>query len=127
MDNHAGGITTREPAFIKKYEEFPSIEALIKTFENMCDRSLDSNGTIRVLQSPPYVGRSINLFSRVKVYSYNSVRNNNKSLAFTANILRTTGHEVELCIRNFLRVWKADQLARVEQLIPCVPACLQCY
>ncbi|EKJ69460.1 hypothetical protein FPSE_10360 [Fusarium pseudograminearum CS3096] len=118
VDGFAGGAMKKDdPAFIKKEEEMPSIEALIKTFEKMCDRSIDSTGLIRMHQSPLYVGCSKHLFSRTSVYGHESVRHINKPLGLTISILRKLGHRVQLTIGNVVRVWKADQLPKAEQLV----------
>ncbi|KAJ4011533.1 hypothetical protein NW752_008539 [Fusarium irregulare] len=117
VDSFAGGNATAEPAFIKKDEEIPSIKALLKTFENMCDRSLDPAGTTRMLQSPLYVGCSKNLFERTKIYTRDSLRGMNKPMALTICILRMHKVKVDVCVGNVLRVWKEDQLPKAEQLV----------
>ncbi|KAF0641669.1 hypothetical protein FPSE5266_10360 [Fusarium pseudograminearum] len=118
VDGFAGGAMKKDdPAFIKKEEEIPSIEALIKTFEKMCDRSLYSTGLIRIHQSPLYVGCSKNLFNRTSDYGQESVRSINKPLGLTISILRKLGYRVQLIIGNVVRVWRADQLPKAEQLV----------
>ncbi|KAF4443977.1 hypothetical protein F53441_11272 [Fusarium austroafricanum] len=52
VDSHAGGSYTEKPAFIEKEDEIPRIEALIATYERMCDRSLGPTRSIRMMQSP---------------------------------------------------------------------------
>ncbi|KAF5543371.1 hypothetical protein FNAPI_9693 [Fusarium napiforme] len=124
IDSWAGGNATDEPAFIRDDDGVPAIQSLIKTFERMCDRTLDPDGRTHILQSPLYVGCSKHLSERLKVYNRNSLRSINKPLGLTLSILRKHGHTVELCIKNVLRVWKADQLARAEQLVASIAGSL---
>ncbi|CEI69191.1 hypothetical protein FVEN_g4053 [Fusarium venenatum] len=118
VDKHAAGEFVKDiPAFITRGEDIPSIEALIKTFEKMCDRSLDSTGLTRMLQSPLYVDCSTNLYNSVAVYGEDNVRNITRPLGHTVSILRKLGHKAELTIGNVVRVWKSDQLPKAEQLV----------
>ncbi|CCT70944.1 uncharacterized protein FFUJ_09029 [Fusarium fujikuroi IMI 58289] len=105
------------PLFIANEEELSRIQALISTFEGMCDRSLDPTGKVFGLQSPLYVGCSKNLYKRTRVYSGHSVKAINKPLGLTVSILRTHAKAPELVVECVLRILKDHQLPMAEQLV----------
>ncbi|KAM0224050.1 hypothetical protein ACHAQD_002415 [Fusarium lateritium] len=117
VDKHAGGFDTSDPIFITKEEEIPRIKALLKTFRSMCNHDLDPTGSVRMIQSPLYVGCSKNLAERTKRYSQTSLKGINKPLGLTLAILRRQKLPYTLHTRVVIRTWKKDQLPLAEQLI----------
>ncbi|KAL6912767.1 hypothetical protein ACHAPO_007272 [Fusarium lateritium] len=117
IDSYAGGNLTPKPIFIEKPEEVPRIRALIRTFRGMCDSSLDSTGTVRMLQSPLYVGCSKNLADRTAIYEKASLRSLNKPLGLTLCIMRKINKPLLVHVRNVIRIWEPTQLSIAEQLV----------
>ncbi|TVY63343.1 hypothetical protein Focb16_v014394 [Fusarium oxysporum f. sp. cubense] len=119
VDSHCGAQRDPNsgPCFIEKAEEVPRIKALIKTFEGMCDRSLDPTGRLYISQSPLYVGCSKDLNKRMRVYARHSVKGINKPLGLTVCILRKHNRSPELVTGCVLRILKKQQLAMAEQLV----------
>ncbi|KAF7538212.1 hypothetical protein G7Z17_g12689 [Cylindrodendrum hubeiense] len=103
--------------FIEKDSEVPSIEALASMFKRRCDRALDPTGLVRQVQSPLYVGCSIDLLSRTSCYLRKGLPNVNKPLALTVGVLAALDFPVSLSIQVALRVWTSDHLPLAEQLL----------
>ncbi|KAM0268932.1 hypothetical protein ACHAPA_004532 [Fusarium lateritium] len=117
VDKHAGGFDTSDPIFITKEEEIPRIKALLKTFRSICNHNLDPTGSVRMIQSPLYIGCSKNLTERTKRYSQTSLKGINKPLGLTLAILRRQKLPYTLHTRVVIQTWKKDQLPLAEQLI----------
>ncbi|EKJ68722.1 hypothetical protein FPSE_11100 [Fusarium pseudograminearum CS3096] len=117
VDSEAGGNPSPKPVFIEKDEEIPRIRALIDTFKKMCNRSLDATGTVRMLQSPLYVGCSKNLADRMSIYEKNSLKGMNKPLGLTVCIMRKLNKPLKLHVCNVIRIWEPTQLPIAEQLV----------
>ncbi|KAM0542124.1 hypothetical protein ACHAPJ_012949 [Fusarium lateritium] len=122
VDNYSGALQSTldkgDPIFIEKDDEIPSIKALINTYESMCDITLDPTESIRMRQSPLYVGCSKDLANRTKVYKNNgSLKGINKPLGLTVSVLKRLHIDVEMKVVAVLRTWKPNQLAMAEQLI----------
>ncbi|RKL47061.1 hypothetical protein BFJ72_g2798 [Fusarium proliferatum] len=119
IESHCGSqrVQNDGPMFIEKAEEVPRIRALIKTFEGMCDRSLDPTGRVNISQSPLYVGCSKDLNKRMAVYNNRNVKNINKPLALTVCILRKQNRGPELVSGCVLRILREQQLPMAEQLV----------
>ncbi|KAL5610208.1 hypothetical protein FOVSG1_004889 [Fusarium oxysporum f. sp. vasinfectum] len=87
------------PQSIQSDGEFSKIEGLISSFELRCDRQLDPTGKVRQVQSPLYVGCSIDLrerTSKYKLHSRGGLLSVNKPLCLVVNILSALEHPVEL-------------------------------
>ncbi|KAF5678767.1 hypothetical protein FCIRC_6381 [Fusarium circinatum] len=119
VESHSGSQRGQNsgPMFIEKAEEVPRIRALIKTFEAMCDRSLDPTGQVNISQSPLYVGCSKDLNKRMAVYANRNVRYINKPLGLTVCILRKHNRGPELVVGCVLRILRKEQLPMAEQLV----------
>ncbi|KAF5644480.1 hypothetical protein F52700_2479 [Fusarium sp. NRRL 52700] len=119
VDSHCGSQRGQNegPIFIEKAEEVPRIRALIRTFEGMCDRSLDPTGLVYISQSPLYVGCSMDLNKRMNVYNNRNVKYINKPLGLTISILRKHNRSPELVIGCVLRILRKQHLPMAEQLV----------
>ncbi|RBQ65845.1 hypothetical protein FVER14953_21763 [Fusarium verticillioides] len=119
IESHSGSSRGQNagPMFIEKAEEVPRIRALIKTFEGMCDRSLDPTGRVNISQSPLYVGCSKDLNKRMGVYKNRNVKSINKPLGLTVCILRKHNKGPELVTGCVLRILRKEQLPKAEQLV----------
>ncbi|PNP79518.1 hypothetical protein FNYG_07134 [Fusarium nygamai] len=119
IESHSGSSRGQNagPMFIEKAEEVPRIRALIKTFEGMCDRSLDPTGRVNISQSPLYVGCSKDLNKRMGVYKNSNVKSINKPLGLTVCILRKHNKGPELVTGCVLRILRKEQLPKAEQLV----------
>lgn len=103
--------------FIDKDSEVPSIEALASMFKGRCNRTLDPTGLVRQVQSPLYVGCSIDLLSRTSRYLRKGLVGVNKPLGLTVGVLAALDLPVSLSIHVALRVWRPDHLPLAEQLL----------
>lgn len=87
------------PQSIQSDGEVSKIEGLISSFELRCDRQLDPTGKVRQVQSPLYVGCSIDLRERTgkyKLHSRGGLLSVNKPLCLVVNILSALEYPVEL-------------------------------
>ncbi|KAI7760659.1 hypothetical protein LZL87_007871 [Fusarium oxysporum] len=117
------------PQSIQSDGEFSKIEGLISSFELRCDRQLDPTGKVRQLQSPLYVGCSIDLrerTSKYKLHSRGGLLNVNKPLCLVVNILSALDLHVELSVQVVVRTWEGIPLPVAERLITTV-ACSFVY
>ncbi|KIL95578.1 hypothetical protein FAVG1_00315 [Fusarium avenaceum] len=117
VDKWAECADISNPVFITKDEEIPRIRALVETFKKMCNPSLDPTKSVRMIQSPLYVGCSKNLADRTNRYSQKSLRGINKPLGLTLAILKRQNIRYTLHTRVVVRIWKKDQLPLAEQLV----------
>ncbi|QGI84960.1 hypothetical protein CEK25_011689 [Fusarium fujikuroi] len=117
------------PQSIQSDGEFSKIEGVISSFERRCDRQLDPAGKVRQLQSPLYVGCSIDLrerTSKYKLHSRGGLLNVNKPLCLVVNILSALDLNVELSVQVVVRTWEGIPLPVAERLITTV-ACSFVY
>lgn len=113
----APGSLPERARFIEKAGEVPSIEALASMFKGRCNRALDPTGLVRQVQSPLYVGCSIDLLSRTSCYLRKGLVGLNKPLGLTVGVLAALDLPVSLTIQVALRVWRPDHLPLAEQLL----------
>ncbi|KAI1047162.1 hypothetical protein LB505_013077 [Fusarium chuoi] len=126
VDNSSGAQIDKDtgPMFIEKEEELWRVRALIKTFEGMCDRSLDPSGTTHSSQSPLYVGCSKKLKQRTQVYNNWNVKGINKPLGLTVSILRKLNKPPDLVLGCVCRIVKKEHLPKAEQLVTTIAGSL---
>ncbi|CAM1510647.1 Fc.00g009820.m01.CDS01 [Cosmosporella sp. VM-42] len=101
--------------FLEQDSELESIRALAFSFSRRCNTSLDPSEDIRQIQSPIYVGCSIDLKTRTSRYA--NASNVNKPLSLTMSILTALNYPVKPIVQIALRIWEQDQLPLAEQLI----------
>ncbi|CAJ0552183.1 Ff.00g061620.m01.CDS01 [Fusarium sp. VM40] len=100
--------------FIKKNGE-KSIQELVTSFKRRVT-NLDTTNTVRQIQSPLYVGCSIDLNTRVNNY-YRNLRDTNKPLCLTVSVLEALNLKMDIIIKIALRTWKDEQLPLAERLV----------
>ncbi|RSL83119.1 hypothetical protein CEP52_016798 [Fusarium oligoseptatum] len=118
------GHPTALPKWITKDEELPRFEALLRTYERMCDESLDPTEQVRMRQSPLYVGCSKDLRSRTMHYGRDSLHGVNRYLGLTIEILAQASLSVVAHARPVLLIWEKHQLPIAEQLVTTIAGSL---
>ncbi|WAO92422.1 Hypothetical protein NCS54_00993100 [Fusarium falciforme] len=123
-DKFKPGHSTTLPKWVTKDDELPRFDALLRTYERMCDEELDPTGLVRMRQSPLYVGCSKDLRKRMRMYNRKSLKGTNRHLGLTIDVLAQISLSVVVHVRPVLLIWKKDQLPLAEQLITTIAGSL---
>lgn len=103
--------------FIRQDSEVPSVRALASGLLKRCAVTLDPTERVRQVQSPLYVGCSVDLRSRMSKYNRPRLIDMNKPMALTVNIMEALERPLKLSVNVALRIWDLGQLPLAEQLI----------
>ncbi|KAM0228109.1 hypothetical protein ACHAP5_012030 [Fusarium lateritium] len=101
--------------FLNGEHDEKSIEELIASFKRR-ETNLDSTNAVRQIQSPLYVGSSLDLNKRENNY-YRNLREMNRPLCLTVSILEALNLKMDIIIKIVLRTWKEEQLPLAERLV----------
>ncbi|KAM0189459.1 hypothetical protein ACHAPI_010039 [Fusarium lateritium] len=101
--------------FLNGKHDEKSIQELIASFKRR-ETNLDSTNAVRQIQSPLYVGSSLDLNKRENNY-YRNLREMNRPLCLTVSILEALNLKMDIIIKTVLRIWKDEQLPLAERLV----------
>lgn len=116
-----GSVVTRpvpdDAQYLKQDAEVPRIEALASGLRARCQIALDPTQSVRQVQSPLYVGCSVDLRRRTESYSRDGLVDMNKPLGLTLRVLEALEIPMKLSIQVAIKIWELDQLPLAEQLV----------
>lgn len=134
VDNQLGLHKTGGPRFLKTADGKEAMEDLAKGLRKRADLSLelDPAGNVPMIQTPLYVGMSIDLSKRLPKHDptkgVNSVlTSSNKAFAFVVSLMKFQGQEPlpkSVCV---LRVWEKRDLYFAETLVSALAHSMICH
>lgn len=108
-----------DPRFISEDGDTSSLEQLVRLIDTR-SRAIGSDGNIRHIQSPLYVGCSVDLRRRISQYTSSTLSSINKPLALFMSVCMVSGFPVTPDVSIAIRTWQHKQPPVAEQLVAAI-------